>query len=135
MNHMTNWYDRQGQPISMEEVEPLLATPSYKRVASTEVTSASDPAIKYRISTVWLGLDHSHSSRDVEPPIIFETMVFADEPDPERYQGMFNTGPAWMDMLCRRYSNELDAQLGHEETVVLVAATVPDEKITSTPNA
>ena len=109
---MSNWYDRQGQPISTEDAAPLLATPSYKRVAFTEVTSASDPAIKYRISTVWLGLDHSHSSRDVEPPIIFETMVFADEPDPERYQGVSKPDPAWTDMLCRRYTNELDAQLG-----------------------
>jgi hypothetical protein len=127
MNRMTNWYDRQGQPISMEDVEPLLATPSYQRVAFTEVTSTSDPTVKFRVSTVWLGLDHSHGAG---APLIFETMVFADEPDPERYQGVFNPDPAWIDKLCRRYSNELDAQLGHEETVILVAATVPDEKIT-----
>lgn len=120
------WYDRQGQPISVEDAAPLLAMLSYKRVAFTEVTSASDPGIKYRVSTVWLGLDHSHGDG---PPLIFETMVFADEPDPERYQGAFNPDPAWMDMLCRRYTNELDAQLGHEETVILVAATVPDEQI------
>jgi len=120
------WYDRQGQPISLEEAAPLLAVLSYKRVAFTEITSATDPAIKYRVSTVWLGLDHSHGEG---LPMIFETMVFADEPDPQRYQGVFNPDPAWMDMLCRRYSNELDAQLGHEETVILVAATVPDEQI------
>lgn len=126
------WYDRSGQPISLEEAAPLLATPSYRRVAFTEVTSASDPAIKFRVSTVWLGLDHDHSG---SLPLIFETMVFADEPDPERHQGVFNPDPAWMDMLCRRYSNELDAQLGHEETVILVAATVPDEKIANPADA
>lgn len=126
-----NWYDRDGKPISPEWASHLLSKPEYKHVARTDITSASDPAIKYRVSTVWLGLDHGYGS---DQPLIFETMVFPGEPDPERYRGTFDPDPAWLDMLCRRYTNELDAQLGHEETVILVAATVPDELITNEPS-
>jgi len=119
---MVDWYDRSGRPISIEEIGDLLRTPDYKRVAYTEITSSADEAVKYRVSTVWLGLDHNWSGGD---PLIFETMVFAGEPDP-RQRG----GSAWADQLCRRYTNELDAKLGHEETVILVAATVTSEVIT-----
>jgi hypothetical protein len=111
---MSDWYDRTGRKVSMEELGDLLRIPDYKRVAYTEVASATDKLAKYRVSTVWLGLDHNWGDGD---PLIFETMVFADGPDP------------WADKLCRRYTNELDAKLGHEETVILVAATVPDEVI------
>ena len=125
---MPDYYDRAGRPVPLMEYASLMATPDYKRVAYTEVTSSSAPGIKYRVSTVWLGVDHNLLSG---PPHIFETMVFADTPDPERHKGTFNPDPAWMDMLCRRYSNELDAKLGHEETVILVAATVPDEALST----
>lgn len=125
---MSEYYDRTGRSVELEEFASLLAMPNYKRVAYTEVTSRSAPEIKYRVSTVWLGIDHNWGEGD---PLIFETMVFADTPDPERYQGVFNPDPAWVDKLCRRYSTELDAQLGHEETVILVAATVPDEVISN----
>lgn len=124
---MSDYYDRTGRAIGLEEWASLLGMPGYKRVALTEVTSSSDPTVNYRVSTVWLGINHNWGSGD---PLIFETMVFADTPDPERYKGVSNPDPAWADMLCRRYTNELDAQLGHEETVILVAATVPDEVIT-----
>ncbi|MFF6988378.1 hypothetical protein [Streptomyces sp. NPDC010273] len=125
---MPDYYDRTGRPVEMMEWASLFGTPDYKHVAYTEVTSASDPAVKYRVSTVWLGINHNYLNG---PPHIFETMVFADTPDPERYRGVFEPDPAWMDMLCRRYSNELDAKLGHQETVILVAATVPDEVIST----
>lgn len=115
------WYDREGQPLNMTMVDLLLGTPGYKRVAHTEVTSASDEAIRYRISTVWLGLDHNFGEGE---PLIFETMVFPGE-------GTGDDG--WADTLRRRYPDEMAAKLGHEETVVLVAATVPDEVITHEP--
>ncbi|MGK5530838.1 hypothetical protein [Streptomyces sp. URMC 129] len=114
-----DWYDREGNAIDMEQVETLLSMSSYKRIALTEVTSESDADIRFRVSTVWLGLNHNWNAG---PPLIFETMVFSgEEPAPE----------AWADRLCQRYSNELDAKLGHEEAVIVVAATVPDEIITT----
>ena len=56
-----------------------------------------------RISTVFLGLDHSFNDG---PPILFETMVFGGAMDGE------------MD----RYSTWEDAEAGHENMVVLVKA-------------
>lgn len=107
------WYDRQGQPINSEQANTLLGDPAYKRVALTEITSSSDQGANYQVSTVWLGVNHSF---DDEPPIIFETMVFADG----------NMQDQYMD----RYATEEQARAGHAETVTVVAATVADEVIT-----
>lgn len=108
---MTNWYDRQGQPLDIEQANTLLGDPAYKRVALTNVTSTSDPGIDYRVSTVWLGLDHNF---DGSAPILFETMVF-------RFDGA--------DEYMQRYATEEEARTGHAETVTIVAATVVDEVI------
>lgn len=109
---MQIWYDRQGQPLSMEQANTLLGDMHYKRVALTDITSASDPGIDYRISTVWLGLDHNFGGG---APILFETMVFG-------FDGADN--------YMQRYSTEEEARAGHAETLTVVAATVPDEQIT-----
>lgn len=106
------WYDRQGQPIDAEQANTLLGDPAYKRVALTDITSASDSAVNYRVSTVWLGVNHSFGD---EPPIIFETMVF---------------GPDNADEYMQRYATEEQARAGHAETVTVVAATVADEIVT-----
>ena len=110
---MTLWYDRQGHPIDTETADQRLGDTKYKRVALTDITSASDPEITYRVSTVWLGVNHNFT--DDGPPIIFETMVF---------------GPKDADEYMQRYSTEDQARAGHAETVTVVAATVPDERIT-----
>ena len=109
---MQIWYDRQGQPLDVEQANTLLGDMDYKRVALTEITSSSDPSIKHRVSTVWLGCDHSFGEG---APIIFETMVFGIEGADEYMQ---------------RYATEEQARAGHAETVTVVAATVPDEQIT-----
>lgn len=106
------WYDRQGQPIDTQKASTLLADPAYKRVGLTDVTSSSDPGVDYRISTVWLGVNHSFGDG---PPIIFETMVFGIEGADEYMQ---------------RYTTEEQARAGHAETVTVVAATVADEIVT-----
>src|SRR5436189_165925 len=51
----------------------------------------------YRVSTVWLGLDHNFSLEG--PPLIFETMVFGKE--------------LWMDLDSARYATEAEAMEGH----------------------
>jgi len=108
------WYDRQGRPITSTEANALLSD-RYKRVADTTISSASDPEIGYRVSTVWLGLDHQWNGGD---PLIFETMVFGDN---------------WNDVDQVRYTTEAEAAAGHADMVTLVAATVPDEIITQAP--
>jgi hypothetical protein len=105
------WYNRQGQPISMEEAGPLLADIEYKRVAETQVGP-------YWVSTVWLGLDHNYWPGG--PPLIFETMVFAiQRDDPE----LDTLGP---DIDCVRYATLEEAERGHEEMVTLVRATIQE---------
>lgn len=108
---MQLWYDRQGQPIDVQTANRLLGDVTYRRIAKTNIKSASDPAIDWDVSTVWLGVDHSFSDG---PPIIFETMVF---------------GSGDGDQYMQRYATEEAARAGHAETVAIVAATVPDEEI------
>lgn len=110
---MTDWYDRDGQPMDISAADSRLGDPKYKRVALTRIFSAADPGIKYDVSTVWLGLDHGFGS---DVPLIFETMVFGGDED-------------WADLLCQRYSTEEEAADGHAEIVATVAAAVPDEVV------
>lgn len=107
-----NWYDRDGSPIDTATANELLSNQEYKRIGLTEVASA-DRSVVHLVSTVWLALDHNHGGG---APVLFETMVFGDG--------------EWLGEYCERYGTELDARIGHAETVALVAATVPDEVIT-----
>jgi hypothetical protein len=73
------WYDREGNPIEtfdeqgnlliepMMRVNRMLADYDYKVVANTTVGD-------YKVSTVWLGLDHQFEPDG--PPLLFETMIF-----------------------------------------------------------
>lgn len=42
--------------------------------------------IQMRVSTVFLGLDHSFIDRDSDNPLIFETMIFGGKFDAHEYQ-------------------------------------------------
>jgi hypothetical protein len=68
----------------------------HRRVALTEVGEA-------RISTVFLGLDHSFGGG---APVLFETMVFGGE----------------LDEHCQRYYTLEEAMIGHERIVAVVRA-------------
>lgn len=111
---MTNFYDREGNPLDVErwvflsELGSEEAIMAYKRVAQDQVGP-------YWVSTVWLGIDHNYGDG---PPLIFETMVFATS---SAVQGL---GP---DLDCRRYSTEAQARAGHDEMVLLVRATLQEE--------
>lgn len=109
---MTNWYDRAGKPIDVATANDLLGDPKYKRVALTRVTSSSDSNIEYRISTVWLGLDHNWGGGE---PILFETMSFGGDEQQDESQ--------W------RWTTEAAALAGHAEIVASIAATVADEQV------
>ena len=54
-----------------------------------------------RISTVWLGLDHSYDGRK---PLLFETMIFADDEI---------GGDIYMD----RYTTWEEAEAGHQKAI------------------
>jgi hypothetical protein len=57
---------------------------------------AYDEVGGYRISTVFLGMDHSFGGG---PPLLFETMVFP--------------GESWGEVYCERYSTWEQAEAGH----------------------
>lgn len=111
------WYDKTGRPIDAATASDLLGDRAYTRVARTRVTSRTDSGHDYLVSTVWLGIDYSHTGGT---PILFETMVFADP-------------KSFVDTYMRRYHTLDEATAGHAETVTLVAATVPDEMIEDNP--
>lgn len=103
---MIHIYDRDGMPISVEEHARLLGQEEYRRVADDQVGS-------YWISTVWLGYDHGFGRTGA--PVIFETMVFAEN------------GKVGPELEQRRYSTEAEALAGHAETVLLVRATIQED--------
>ncbi len=87
---MSRYFDRKGRP--MELMEWARAVENEGKVVGKDIIDGQ------RVSTVWLGLDHSF---DEGPPLIFETMIFG--------------GPH--DQYCDRYSNEEAALAGHNRTV------------------
>jgi len=75
-----------------------IKNPENKRVAQTYIDD-------YRISTVFLGLDHNYEEDG--PPILFETMVFKGSDS---------------DLDMDRYSTYSEAEQGHQRMVDKVKA-------------
>lgn len=102
---MNNTFDREGNPISVEECEKKLRDENYKIIKQTY---EKDDVL---ISTVWLGLDHSYiinnSNKKIDP-VIFETMVFMDSHN------------SYIDSYMDRYSTEEEALAGHERICGMV---------------
>lgn len=95
---MSRYFDRAGEPMSLEAWGTRFGDMEYKRVAFDKVGEVE-------VSTVWLGLNHRFNEG---PPLIFETMVFG--------------GP--MDQECNRYSTETEALAGHAHMVAVVRGEV-----------
>lgn len=91
------YYDREGQPISMEEYAAAIESDEGRIVAVDKLDA------DVTISTVWLGIDHNWGRGE---PIIFETMVFG--------------GPHAGN--CERYSTEQEAREGHVAMVAKLNA-------------
>lgn len=89
-------YDREGNEISWKDAARLKygGDGTYHIVAKTEVGRVT-------VSTVWLGMDHNWGDG---PPLIFETMCFADSEPFGDY--------------CERYSNQEAALAGHDRAVM-----------------
>lgn len=109
------YFDRQGNPLTLGEWARLLEIGhpdygprpfDYKSVARTTVGA-------YLVSTVWLGTDMNFGLG--EPPVLFETMVFAND-----------GGPAH-EFDLDRYCTEDQAVVGHRDMVTLVRATSQTE--------
>lgn len=103
------YYDRNGEIIDYATYCVLAGNEDYKRVDQTTLGH-------YWISTVWLGIDHDFAAPYGTPnraPIIFETMVFADDDAPHKFY----------DIDARRYSTEQEARDGHAEFVTLIRTT------------
>jgi len=118
-----DWYDKQGKPISdYNLIELKLRDPNYKVVGDDYL---GNDLQRYRVSTVWLGLDHNYSGGD---PIIFETMVFEDKlvhakvPAIPKYglEGLEYKFHPSMDNFTRRYHTLAEAEAGHKEVVAEV---------------
>ena len=96
---MADYYDRQGNPLTLMQWAKLVENFDYKVVAQTEVGFD-------RVSTIWLGLNHNWWGG---PPLIFETMIFwfcPDQHDDEQE--------------CWRYPTEEAALAGHDQAVAYV---------------
>lgn len=89
------WFDRDGAPLLIEGIEPLLSDPNYKVVKQETLPNG------LWISTVWLGFNHNFWFAG--PPLIFETMVFSKE------------DPSCEDLDQERYPTEAAAIAGHEQ--------------------
>ncbi len=90
---MTDKFDKQGDPITLEQWGKLMNDRDYKIIKQEDVG-------KYWISTVWIGLNYSWDEK--APPLIFETMVFTNDKDEQE---------------CERYSTEQEALKGHRAMV------------------
>jgi hypothetical protein len=112
MTYSPEWYDREGRPLDMQSAGELLADFDYKVVKQTTIGA-------YRVSTVWLGLDHRYFGDG--PPLIFETMVFLDSSFTDRENSPMR------EFDCERYSTEAEAVQGHEDMCTLVRATTFDD--------
>jgi len=100
----SKYYDKNGKPMTMWEWSCYFEDYEYKIVGA-------DRYGDYRVSTVWLGLDHSYYWYEPKPPIeIFETMIFNDE-DVENELSDY----------IERYSTEEQALDGHLEACKLAS--------------
>jgi len=98
-----NYFDRDGNSITQEEWQEKVADIEYQRVGVFETLANGE---KISVATIWVGMNQSFVPN--QDPIIFETVVF----------GGRNNG------LCRRYSTELEALVGHNEIVDIVQDTL-----------
>lgn len=98
------YFDKDGNPIGMDDYLRLTYDKDYRRVGWTKVK-------EHVVSTVWLGLDHSYGG---PKPVIFETMVFSNEDN-------------LVDLDCQRYVTLEEAYIGHITMVYKWALGLSDE--------
>lgn len=95
------YYDKTGKHISLMEWADLIENKEYCRIAETF-------CYKYRISTIWLGINYNFCNQNDEDKLIFETMIFCEDDKDEYHERMV------------RYGTLEEALKGHEETINLI---------------
>lgn len=106
---MGRYYDKDGTPMALMEWAKKLEDDEYKRVAIDIFENRFGH--QTRVSTVWLGLDHSYNSDG--PPLIFESMAFDDDDTHvSSIPGLAEREFA-KDLAQERYSTLAEAQAGH----------------------
>lgn len=109
----TGWYrlNEDGDPIgcdTMEEYREWDKSPEGEKARRV----AEDFVNGIRVSTVFLGLDHSHGYGS---PLLWETMTFG--------------GEAWgVETICKRYYSVAEAKRGHAEVVDACARIEPPSR-------
>jgi len=88
--------DENKNPVYLGEGVEALKKLDYDNVEGRRV--GQDTIGNFKVSTVFLALDHNYSS--VGPPILFESMVFG----PKDYS----------DLACVRYATWTEAERGHQ---------------------
>ena len=100
---MSRWYvlDESGEPVPEPD---LLTAARWFETANRQLAEdlVELPTGTFRVSTVFLGLDH-RGWGDPGPPVLWETMVF-------RLSG---PGGHWDDLACHRYDDRAGALAGH----------------------
>lgn len=115
----SDYYDKNGVPISMGEWARRTEDLKYKQVAVTNF----GPIM---VSTVWLGMDHGFSrfapdDADVDRrPVIFESLIFVADPDEKRWPWTANPDKHELAGYQRRYCTLEEAITGHDELVQMV---------------
>jgi hypothetical protein len=127
---MSEYYDRQGNPITLMEWARRLEGKSTAAVVADKRVAEDVLPNGYWVSTVWLGLNHAFGDG---PPLIFESMVFPCSADGKVTD--------WLELDSDRYSTEAEALTGHaalvakwtQETPQSVAAVDPHATDTGKP--
>lgn len=104
--YKTRYFDMDGKPLTLDEWGSYLEDRNFNRHIGDEEING------YRISTVWMGLDHSFFGDS--DPLIFETMIFA------RSDMVANEE---LDGYQERYSTKEQAIQGHKIACELVRQT------------
>jgi hypothetical protein len=99
------YYGMDGRRISSSEASALMNDPNGRRVAETTLWWGG------WLSTVLLVIDHNHTRRG--PPVIFETMLFADDEKLDR------------ELFCERFSVREAALQFHIKASILLSEEGP----------
>jgi hypothetical protein len=105
---MAEYFDRAGQPLTMEEWA--------KDYADNSVLQTTDIDEEVSVSTIWLGLNHQYGDG---PPLIFETVVFGGGTKCPTCGHREGGDPMY------RYSTELAAKEHHHALVAALRAGEP----------
>jgi hypothetical protein len=121
-------YVLQGKtPVAIDPGDPAGHLRWAKWFNTADRHVAKETICGKRVSTVFLGIDHGFDPDG--PPILFETMVFAELPEDEKNKtiempdGTLHTYRyeiGEIDGYTRRYSTWEEAAYGHRETVEMI---------------